>query len=36
MTPERWRRIEEIYDAALMRSEQERSGFSGERLRGRF
>ena len=27
MTPERRRHVEEIYDAALMRSEQERSGF---------
>ena len=27
MTPERWRRIEDIYDAAMMRGEQERSAF---------
>jgi hypothetical protein len=27
MTPERWRRIEKIYDAVLMRGEQERSAF---------
>src|SRR6266704_5424084 len=27
MTPERWRRIEEVYHAALDRQEQERDGF---------
>ena len=34
MTPERWRRIEEIYDAVLMRGEQERSAFLASACKG--